>query len=164
MNQLLINAWRSKECSAKSRIALYIISSNLDRSNSIAKSMNQLFYSIAGGIVHQIRSEKLQQYQKWLFAVSEILSKIGIGFISNFLLKARVLSSEKFTLTFEGWNRPVCHLFGFTRVSFCQKLLHFTLGQWSESWRRASLRTLAQGKRSENSLRFGILNLIARLC
>ena len=32
-----------------------------------------------------------QQYQKWLFAVSEILSKIGIGFISNFLLKARVL-------------------------------------------------------------------------
>ena len=32
--------------------------------NSIAKSMNQLFYSIAGGIVHQIRSEKLQQYQK----------------------------------------------------------------------------------------------------
>ena len=98
--------------------------------------MNQLFYSIAGGIVHQIRSEKLQQYQKWLFVVSEILSKIGIGFISNFLLKARVLSSEKFTLTFEGWNRPVCHLFGFTRVSFCQKLSHFTLGQWSEPWRR----------------------------
>jgi len=26
-----------------------------------------------------------------LFALSEILSKIGIGFISNFLLKARVL-------------------------------------------------------------------------
>ena len=98
--------------------------------------MNQLFYSIAGGIVHQIRREKLQQYQKWLFAVSEILSKIGIGFISNFLLKARVLSSEKFTLTFEGWNRPVCHLFGFTRLSFCQKLSHFTLGQWSEPWRR----------------------------
>ena len=30
-----------------------------------------------------------QQYQKWLFAVSEI-DKIGIGFISIFLLKARV--------------------------------------------------------------------------
>ena len=30
-----------------------------------------------------------QQYQKWLFAVSEI-NKIGIGFISIFLLKARV--------------------------------------------------------------------------
>jgi len=26
-----------------------------------------------------------------LFAVSEILSKIGIGFVSNFLFKARVL-------------------------------------------------------------------------
>ena len=30
-----------------------------------------------------------QQYQKWLFVVSEI-NKIGIGFISIFLLKARV--------------------------------------------------------------------------
>ena len=28
------------------------------------------------------------------------------------------------------------HLFGFTRVSFCQNLLHFGLEQWSESWRR----------------------------
>ena len=26
----ILNTWRSKECSAKSRIALYIISSNLD--------------------------------------------------------------------------------------------------------------------------------------
>ena len=32
-----------------------------------------------------------QRYQKWLFAWSEILSKIGVGFISNFLLKAQVL-------------------------------------------------------------------------
>ena len=32
-----------------------------------------------------------QQYHKWLFAFSEILCKIGIGFISNFLLKARFL-------------------------------------------------------------------------
>ena len=32
-----------------------------------------------------------QQYQKWLFAVSEISSKVGIGFIFYFLLKARVL-------------------------------------------------------------------------
>ena len=31
-----------------------------------------------------------QQYQKWLFTLSEILCKIGIGFISNFLLKVRV--------------------------------------------------------------------------
>ena len=32
-----------------------------------------------------------QQYQKWLLALSEILSKIGIGFISKFLLKAQVI-------------------------------------------------------------------------
>ena len=32
-----------------------------------------------------------QQHQKWLFALSEILCKIGIGFISNFVLKVRVL-------------------------------------------------------------------------
>ena len=60
-----------------------------------------------------------QQYQKWLFAVSEI-NKIGIGFISIFLLKARVSYLTISKLTFEGWNRPVCNLFGFTRVSFCQ--------------------------------------------
>ena len=32
-----------------------------------------------------------QQYRKWLFALSEKLCKIGMGFISNFLLKVRVL-------------------------------------------------------------------------
>ena len=32
-----------------------------------------------------------QQYQKWLFVVSEILSNIGIVFISILLLKAQVL-------------------------------------------------------------------------
>ena len=36
-------------------------------------------------------ANKGQQYQRWLFAVSEI-NKIGIGFISIFLLKARVLN------------------------------------------------------------------------
>ena len=71
-----------------------------------------------------------QLYQKWLFAVSEI-NKIGIGFISIFLLKARVsyfnfsfnFKTENFKLTFEGWNRPVCNLFGFTRVPFCQNCI-----------------------------------------
>ena len=77
--------------------------------------------------------------------------------------------TEKFKLTFEGWNRPVFHLFSFTRVSFCQNLLHFIPGQRSESWLRLCrvsfsvvfflflphLRTLAQGKRSENCRRFG---------
>ena len=31
--------------------------------------------------------------------------------------------TEKFKLTFDGWNRPVCNLFGFTRVSFCQNCI-----------------------------------------
>ena len=31
--------------------------------------------------------------------------------------------TEKFKLTFEGWNRPVCNLLGFTRVSFCQNCI-----------------------------------------
>ena len=56
--------------------------------------MNQLFYNIAGGTVHKtlkIRHEKKgQQYQKRLFAVSEILNKIAIGFVLIFLLKARI--------------------------------------------------------------------------
>ena len=51
--------------------------------------MNQLFYNIAGGIFKS-DAKNGQQYQKWMLAVSEILSKIGIGFISNFLLEARV--------------------------------------------------------------------------
>ena len=42
-----------------------------------------MFYNIAGGIAHQIRREKR--------TTSEILSKIGIGLISNVLLKVRVL-------------------------------------------------------------------------
>ena len=51
--------------------------------------MNELFYNIASGIVHQIRCKKRTTTSE-VFAVSEI-SKIGIGFISIFLLKARVL-------------------------------------------------------------------------
>ena len=63
-----------------------------------------------------------QQYQKSLFAVSE-LSKMGIGFISIFLLKARVLNltiSKQKTLRL---SLKVCLLFGFTRVSFCQNCI-----------------------------------------
>ena len=31
--------------------------------------------------------------------------------------------TEKLKLTFEGWNRAVCNLLGFTRVSFCQNCI-----------------------------------------
>ena len=102
--------------------------------------MNQLFYNIAGGIVHQIRCENGQQHQKWLFAVSEI-SEIGIGFISIFLLKARVLY-----LTILQWKSLSLPLKVDTdQFVICLVLpeclpvkiqLHFTLRQWSESWRR----------------------------
>ena len=56
--------------------------------------MNQMFYNIAGGIVHKIRSEKRTTVSKVIVCSQrEILSKInkmGIGFTSIFLLKARV--------------------------------------------------------------------------
>ena len=68
--------------------------------------------------MHQIRREKRTTISEVIVRVNKIISKIGIGFISNFVSKARVL-----------FNRPVCHLLSVTRVSFCQNLLHFTLGQ-----------------------------------
>ena len=56
--------------------------------------MNQLFYNITGGIVHKIRREKRTTISEVIVrGKREILSKInkiGIGFISIFLLKARV--------------------------------------------------------------------------
>ena len=70
-----------------------------------------------------------QQYQKWLFATSEILSKIG----SIFLLKARVLYLTIFKrknlslLLKVETDQFVIRLV--LPVSFCQNLLHFTLGQ-----------------------------------
>ena len=74
-----------------------------------------------------------QQYQKRLFAVSETLSKIGIGFISIFLLKARVLylkvlkrKNLSLPLKVETDQFVICFVLP---VSFCQNLLHLTLGQ-----------------------------------
>ena len=56
--------------------------------------MKQLFYNIAGGIVHKIRREKRTTISKVIVrGKREILSKINkirIGFISVFLLKATV--------------------------------------------------------------------------
>ena len=54
--------------------------------------MNQLFCNVAGGIVHQIRREKRTTISEVIVRVKRNMKKkIGIGFISNFLLKARVL-------------------------------------------------------------------------
>ena len=51
--------------------------------------MNQLFYNMPGGIVQQIRREKWTTISE-VSVVSEILSKIGIGLISNLLSKGGV--------------------------------------------------------------------------
>ena len=53
--------------------------------------MNQLFCNIASGIEHQVLREKRTAISEVIVRVKrEILSKIGIGFISIFLLKAQV--------------------------------------------------------------------------
>ena len=56
--------------------------------------MNRLFYNIGGAIVHKIRREKRTTISEVIVrGKQEILSKInkiGIGFMSIFLLKARV--------------------------------------------------------------------------
>ena len=52
--------------------------------------MNQLFYNIAGGIVHQIRCEKRTTTSE-VIVCGKRNKQNRIGFISIFLLKARVL-------------------------------------------------------------------------
>ena len=68
---------------------------------------------------------------------------MGISFISIFLLKAQVLNLtilkwKNFSLPLKVETGQVCLLFGFTRVSFCQNLLHFTLGQLRKAHRGGS--------------------------
>ena len=65
--------------------------------------MNQLFYNIAGEIVHKIRREKWKTITEvTVRGKREILSKInkiGIGFISLFLLKPEFhISSNNFKM------------------------------------------------------------------
>ena len=54
--------------------------------------MNQLFYNIAGGIVHQIRREKRTTISEVIVRGKRNIKQNGNGFISIFLLKARVLN------------------------------------------------------------------------
>ena len=112
-----------------------------------------------------------RQYQKWLFAVSE-LSTMGIGFISIFLLKARVLD-----LTISKPNNLLLPLkvdYETDQFVFCLVLpeclsvkICCISPSESEANRDGSgaetpfplfsslLRTLVREKRSENCLRFG---------
>ena len=80
--------------------------------------------------MHQIGREKRPTIL--LFAVSE-LSIMGIGFISIFLLKARVLNltiskrkNLSLPLKVETDQFVICLVLP---VSFCQNFLHFTLEQ-----------------------------------
>ena len=80
--------------------------------------MKKLCYNIAGGIVHKIRHEKWRtiseviacgkrdkQYRNWCYFNFSFESSSFIFTGNNFII-------EKLKLTFEGWNRPVCNLFG----------------------------------------------------
>ena len=95
--------------------------------------MNQLFYSIAGEIVHKIRRKKRTTISEVIVrGKREILSKrnkTGIGFISIFLLKARVsyltiLKQKNLSLSlkYETDKFVICLVLP---VSFCQNcILH----------------------------------------
>ena len=61
-----------------------------------------------------VRSKRNKRNRNWFYFN---LSFESSSFIFN------NLKTEKLKLTFEGWNRPVCNLFGFTRVSFCQNCI-----------------------------------------
>ena len=137
--------------------------------------MNQLFYNIAGGIEHQIRREKRTTISEVIVRVKRNIMQNRNGFYFEFSVESLSFTfnnfkTEKFKVTFEGWNRPFCHLFGFTRLSLCQTLLHFSLEQWSKSWRCwcrvffsvvflfvPYLRTLAQEKRLGIVFVFGLV-------
>ena len=129
--------------------------------------MNQLLYNIAGGIAHQTQPEKRTTISEVIVCVKQNIKQNRNWFYFKFSVKSlsfkfNNFNTEKFKPTFEGWNRPFSHLFGFTSV-FPSKFVAFHPQTVSESWRhwcRVSfsivflflphLRTLAQKKRSEN--------------
>ena len=61
-----------------------------------------------------VRGKRNKQNRNWFYFN---LSFESSSFIFN------NFKTEKFKFTFEGWNRPVCNLFGFTRVSFRQNCI-----------------------------------------
>ena len=63
-----------------------------------------------------VRGKRNKQNRNWFYFNLSFESSSFIFNNSNF-------KTEKFKLTFEGWNRPVCNLFGFARVSFCQNCI-----------------------------------------
>ena len=130
--------------------------------------MNQLFYNIAGGIVHQIRREKRTTTSEMIVRGKRI-NQNGYWFYFNFSVesssfKLNNFKTVSFTLTFKGLS-----FVWFYQSVFLSKFVAFnpltvkqivTALMPSLLFRCFSLflphlRTLAREKRSENCLRFG---------
>ena len=131
--------------------------------------MNQLFYNIAGGIVHQIRREKrttisevivrgkrnIKQNRNWFyfkFSVESSSFKLGKIYAYLWRLKQTSLSfvwfyQSVFLSKFVAFHpRTVKRIVTALMPSLLFRCFSLFLPH---------LRTLAQGKRSENCLRFG---------
>ena len=138
--------------------------------------MNQLFYNIAGGIVHQIQHKKQTTILEVIVRGKRklILSKVGIGFISMFLLEARVLyltnlkQKNLISVPLKAeTDQLVINFVWFYQSVFLSKFVAFhprtrivVALMPSLLFRYFSLfllhvRTLAQEKSLENCLRFG---------
>ena len=77
--------------------------------------MNQLFNNIAGGIVHQIRREKRPTIAEVIVRIKRNIKQNRNWFYFKFSVESSSFTfnnfkTEKFKPTFEGWNRPFCHL------------------------------------------------------
>ena len=132
--------------------------------------MNQLFYIIAGEILHQIRHEKRTTISEVIVRGKRNIThanKIGIGFIINFLLKARVL----YLITLKWKNLSLPLKVETDQLVICLVFTSRITPFESEANRDGTdvespfqlffflflprLRTLAQVKRSENCVRSG---------
>ena len=63
-----------------------------------------------------VRGKRNKENRNWLYFNFSVESASFI--FNNF-------KTEKSKVTFKGWHGPVCHLFGFTRVSACKNSVAF---------------------------------------
>ena len=104
--------------------------------------MNHLFYNIAGGIVHQIRREKRTTISEVIVRVKRNIMQNRNWFYFQFSVESRWVlyliilkrTNLRLPLKVETDQFVICLVLP---VSFCQNLLHFTLGQLSKSWGRS---------------------------
>ena len=134
--------------------------------------MNQLLYNIAGGIVHQIRREKRIAISEVIVRGKRNIKQTRNWFNFKFQLKARLLfylKRKNLRLPLKVETDHCLSFVWFYQSVFLSKCVAFhprtvkrivTVLMPSLLFRCFSLflphlRTLAQGKRSENCLRFG---------